>query len=246
VPLISSGAYDRFSAIAGGPAADEYGLDSVQPFAVLREVTRPLQPVPLTFARTATPAGLDLADVRLERQCRVMMRRTTESELPMHVLAWWWDLGGGGPHVVGARDEAEEKQWSLELDADGTRYCHADLPIVPPRELVAGAAVRVVLWQTTPAVPAAQVTEEVEEAMRHTKLNGVLDLLRGLPGTSMHTVGLVREAAAALGGEIAPVLRGLCTDYLDFYEGLFPVAAFAQDEWAVDGFHSGLRIRRTS
>lgn len=246
MPLISSGAYDRFSATAGGPAATEYGLDTVQPFAVLREVTRPLQPVPLTFAATGTPVGLDLTDVHLSRQCHAMMRRTADPELPMHLLAWWWDLGGGGPHVVGARDEAEEKLWSLEVDAEGTRSSHADLRIVPPRELVAGVAVRVILWQTTPAIHAAQVTEEVEEAMRHTKLNGMLDLLRGLSGTSMHTVGLVREAAGALGGEIAPVLRGLCTDYLDFYEGLYPVAELTEDEWAVRGFHSGLRIRRTS
>jgi hypothetical protein len=246
VPLISSGAYDQFSATANGPAAVEYGLDTVQPFAVLREVTRPLQPVPLNFAVTSTPVGLDLADVHLSRQCRVMMRRITDPGLPLHVLAWWWDLGGGGPHVVGARDGAGEERWSLEVDAKGTRSSIADLQLVPPRELVGGVALRVILWQTTPVIPAAQVTEEVEEAMRHTKLTGVLDLLRGLSGTSMHTVSLVREAAAALGGEIAPVLRGLCTDYLDFYEGLYPVAALTQDEWVVSGFHSGLRIRRTS
>jgi hypothetical protein len=90
VPLISSDAYDRFSATAGGPAATEYGLDTVPPFAVLREVTRPLQPVPLTFAATGAPVGLDLADVHLSRRCRAMMRRTADPELPMHLLAWWW------------------------------------------------------------------------------------------------------------------------------------------------------------
>lgn len=201
--------------------------------------------MPLSFAVTAAPVGLGLADVHLTRQCRVMMRRIADPELPLHVLAWWWDLGGGVPQVVGARDGSEEQRWSLKVDANGTRSSVADLQLVPPRELVGGVALRVILWQTTPAVAAAKVTEEVEEAMRHTKLNGVLDLLRGLSGTSMHTVSLVREAAAALGGEIAPVLRGLCTDYLDFYEGLYPVAALTQDEWLVPGFHSRLRIRRT-
>ncbi|MDT8912353.1 hypothetical protein [Amycolatopsis sp. PS_44_ISF1] len=245
MPLISSGAYDRFSATASGPAATEYGLDDVQSFAVLREVTRPLQPVPLSFAATAEPVGLDLTEVHLTSGCRVMLRRVGDPELPLHVLAWWWDLGGGGPHVVGARDAADEPRWSLEVAADGTRTGTTELPLVPPRRLVGGVAVRVILWQTTPAVPAARITGEVEEAMRHTKLNGMLDLLRDRSGTSMHTVGLVREAATALGGEIAPVLRGLCTDYLDFYEGLYPVAELTAREWTVPGFHSGLRIRRT-
>ncbi|NUT97092.1 MAG: hypothetical protein HOY78_34230 [Saccharothrix sp.] len=240
MPLISSGSYDSFSAIASGPTATEYGLDDVQSFAVLREVTRPLQPVPLTFAATPHPCGLDLAGVRIGARCRVMMRAIEDPAAPLHVLAWWWDLGGGGPHVVGARDAEEEKRWTLELDAGGNRVAAGPIPLVPPRTLSGGVALRVILWQTP--VPASEVTAAVGEAMRHTKLNGVLDLLGG-GSTTMHTVGLVREAAAALGGEIAPVLRGLCTDYLDFFEGLYPTAALSDTEWTAEGYDSDLRVR---
>jgi hypothetical protein len=245
MPLMSRGGLDLLRATASGPAADEYGLTGPQPFSVLREVTRALQPVPLRHATSHSPLGLTITGLDLTAGSRAMLRRVTDPDVPLHVLGWWWDLSGAAPTVV---PDSAEKEWTIGVSGGARRLDGAELPLVPARAIVGILAVRVILWQSDRGANPVELTGDVREAFRHTRLASVLETLSATPATMM-TVVNVREAAAELGREIAPVLRALCTDYVDFFEGYYPVTDDPADPTngnAVERFasyHSELRMR---
>ncbi|MFI7099002.1 hypothetical protein ACIBK8_06560 [Streptomyces sp. NPDC050161] len=242
MPLLSRGGFDQFEATASGPAADEYGLSGPQPFTVLREVTRALQPVPLTFAAATEERGVQLTRLKLTPGSRVMLRSVTDPAAPLHILCWSWDLSGDAPLVTPGAD-ADLSRWTAPLHGSERLLADGPLELVPPRKVVGCRSVRVILWQSGRVADPATVTGEVREALRHSKLTSVLTALApGAPTTMMTAVG-VREAAGELGREIAPVLRALCGDYVDFFEGFYPVAHDSVRSDHVSGFHSELSLR---
>jgi hypothetical protein len=242
VPLLSRGAFERFEATPSGPAADEYGLTGRQPFAVLREVTRELQPVPLKLAGTAEERPVLLGELKLTMGSRVMLRRIADPGTPLHILGWSWDLSGDPPLVAPGPD-ADLSRWRAPLTDGERRLVDGPLELVPPRRVVGCQSVRIILWQSDQGADPAAVTAEVRAALRHSRLACLLDTLAaGAPTTTMTAV-CVREAAGELGREIAPVLRALCSDYVDFFEGFYPVVddTVRFDHFA--GFHSELSLR---
>jgi hypothetical protein len=242
MPLFSRGGFDQFEATASGPAADEFGLTGPHPFTVLREVTRALQPVPLKFASAAEHRAITLTRLRVTPGSRVMLRRVTDPNAPLHVLSWSWDLSGEPP-LVGPLPSADLSKWSVPLHGTD-RVLESPLELVPSRRTVGCQSVRVILWQSDKGADAATVTGEVREALRHSRLASVLETLAaGTPTTMITAVG-VREAAGELGREIAPVLRALCSDYVDFFEGFYPPATDAASHTEdITGFNSELSLR---
>ena len=244
MPLISRGSLDRFTGVARDPQLLEQGLTGPRSFSVFREVTRAMQPVPLRLARSASPPRIELVDIRLDPDSRVMLRQVSAPDRPVYVLGWWWDLAGGGPVVVPPEPGAAE--CALKLDGDGIRrLAHPVTLSEPGRPVVGGLVVRVILWQGEQGTDPARVTAEVAEAMRHSTLGGMLGMLASAADTTMATVIAVRQAAAALGPEIAPVLRALCTDYIDFFEGFYPADEAVGDREPHEGFQSALAVRTT-
>jgi hypothetical protein len=245
MPLLSRGCFEQVRATVTGPAADEYGLTGPQPFSVVREVTRMLQPVPLRFEETPMPVGVTITGLDLMAGSRVMLRRITDPDVPLHVLGWSWDLSGAGPAIVPGID-ADTKEWTIGLSENARRLGEIGLALVPPRPIVGILAVRVILWQSDRGEDPAALTEDIRDAFAHTRLNSVLSTLAVSPATMMTTAN-VREAAGELGREIAPVLRALCTDYVDFFEGFYPAVPYTADNMngleKFTGYHSQLLVR---
>jgi len=240
MPLLSRGSFDQFEAVAGGPTADEFGLTSPQPLSVLREVTRALQPVPLKFTSSARMHRVTLSQLRLCAGARVMLRRIVDPQASLHVLCWSWDLSAR-PVLVGPAPDADAATWTVPLRGAERRLDEGDLELVPPRKVAGGQVLRVILWQSDRGAAPGEVTDEVRAAIRHSRLATALAGLASAEVTVMSAVA-VREAAGELGREIAPVLRALCSDYVDFFEGFYPVTG-STDADHVCGFQSELSLR---
>ncbi|WP_305787956.1 hypothetical protein [Symbioplanes lichenis] len=242
MPLITRGSLDRFTASATDPAVREQGLDGAHAFSVFREVTRRLQPVRLELARSAGVRSLRLSGLELRPESRVMLRGVADADRPVHLVGWWWDLAGGGPTVVPAPGEA--KDWALRLDGDGVRRLSHPVRLADPgRAVTGGLTVRLIPWQAEPGTDPEALVAEVAEAMRHTTLAGALDMLGEASRVTMSTVIAVRQAASALGPEIAPVLRALCRDYIDLFEGFYPAAEPDTAMERHEGYQSVVTLR---
>ncbi len=241
MPLISHGSLASFSAVASGAAADA-GLAGVLPCAVLREAARSYQPVPLEFAPSQSPLRLAITSLSLAAPVRAMLPRLPERDAPLHVLVWYWDLSGRSPAVVPA-GEVDAKRWQLDLDGTGGRFlAEQALTMLPTSTVVGGLAVRVLLWQAGPDLTPVALAGAISDAMRHARLTDTLATVAGSGSRTVTAVSMVAEAAAALGPEVAPTLRLLCPDYLDFFEGFFPAAGLVGGVQAFHGYHSGLSL----
>jgi hypothetical protein len=237
VPLISHGSFDTFTGVTDGPARTEAGVEGPQPFAVLREVTRALQPLPVTFVTTPDPVAAGITGLSLTGGARAMLRGLLDPGADLHVLAWVWDLSGAPPVVLPGEDA---KRWRLSL-RDGVRTAaDGPLPLWTGRPVVGGLVTRILLWQNG----SGPVAGEVAEAMRHTRLASTLAAVGGTGRTTITSAVMIREAAGALGGELAPVLRALCADYLDLFEGHFP--AGAEPGGTFTGYHSRIGVGTVS
>lgn len=161
----------------------------------------------------------------------------------------------GGAWVVVAPDttmtehvRTDAEGWTIGLSENARRLGETELPLVLPRPVVGILAVRVILWQSDRGADPVALTQDIRDAFGHTRLSSVLSTLTSSPATMM-TVANVRDAAGELGREIAPVLRALSTDYVDFFEGFYPAINCAADEMSVTeeftGYHSQLLLRKT-
>ncbi|MER7004845.1 hypothetical protein ABT297_17625 [Dactylosporangium sp. NPDC000555] len=240
MPLFSQGSFDAFRAVANGPASTQFGATGERSFAALRELTRQVQPVPVTFVRSAAPVRLELAALNLPASSHGMLRRVLDPAANIHVLAWCWDLSGRAPVVLPNADSAEAKRWRLDL-TDGRRSLGESLVLWSDQPVVAGLCVRVIVWEGEHA----RVPEEIGEAMRHSRLTAVLTGLPDPARTTITSAIMAREAAAGLGTDIAPVLRALCPDYVDLFEGFFPATSAPADAEEIShrGDDAELRVR---
>lgn len=242
MPLISHGSLTAFSAIASGAAATDAGLTGVLPCAVLREAARAYQPVPLAFAPSPSPLRLELTELGLAPPVRAMMPRLSDRDAPLHVLAWYWDLSGQSPTVVPV-GEIDAKRWQLDLDHAGGRVlAERALTIHPTSTVVGGLAVRILLWQAGPELAPSALVAAISDALHHARLADTLATVAASTRRTVTAVSMVAEAAAALGPEVAPTLRLLCPDYLDFFEGFFPAADLVEGVREFRGYHSGLSL----
>jgi hypothetical protein len=240
MPLITHGSFDAFQAVASGAAATNYSLTEPLPLSTLREITRAVQPVPLSFVRSDGPVTVTIDSLILEPGSRSMVRRVLDADADLRVLAWCWDLSGDPPMVWPAADttdgDAAAETGRLDL-VDMRRVLRRPLPLWR-RPVVGGLTVRVIVWQGEHPDLAA----EIAEAMRHSALAAALDAIGPPARTTVTSAMTVRGAAGGLGTDIAPVLRALCPDYIDFFEGFLP-AGTGPTETVHQGFHGCLTVR---
>ncbi|GIE99535.1 hypothetical protein [Paractinoplanes rishiriensis] len=194
-----------------------------------------MQPVPVSFPASGDPVEVAIDELTLEPDSRCMVRRVLDPEADVQVLAWCWDLSGRPP-VVRPDDPHGGGAWRLAL-AGPSRTTKAPLPLWHA-PVVGGLVVRVIVWEGRHPDLAA----EIAEAMRHSALTAALAAVAPPAPTTVMSAMAVRGAAAALGTDIAPVLRALCPDYLDFFEAYLPATA-APGEQQHRVLHGGLTIR---
>lgn len=224
--IIQRGSLDTFSAkIPASASGGRKALDSIRTISVLSEATRDIQSMGLEFDSSTEPRGLALKSLMLTEGFEGLLQKLFSKTNEVYFLAWSWDLSGT-PIVEYPGASATTQSCMIPLRVGQVReFMGAGVALFPARKVTAGLATRIMIWESDEGVrDFGKAMSEVANTLKASKLNNLLSLLSSGVNVTMATVNLVKDAAIELASAVGIVLQANSDDYVDFYEGYYPVS----------------------
>jgi hypothetical protein len=227
--LIQRGSLDMFSARI--PAAGLLGrkaMDAMRTFSVIKEAARAIQPAMVEFDPSSGPRGLALKSLRLTLGFDGILEEVFGEDSQVYLLAWSWDLSGAKivyyPGEIGSIQDC-----MIPLRSAQVRGVQGGgLLLFPVRPIIAGLATRIMIWESVRTRHDFGVAmSSVAHTFKTSKLNALLSMIASGASVTMAMVSLVKDAASELSEAVGKVVEANSHDYVDFYEGYYPVS----DEW---------------
>lgn len=210
-------------------------FEGVQDLATIGEMQHVARDVPAiqTFDESEQPRGLALKSLTLHGDFRSFIERLFDSKSNVYYLAWCWDLSGQPINVFpGKTSSAEDVMFGLR-PGESQRFMGAGSLLFPQRVISGGLVVRLQVWQSDAEVRRfGETLASVCNEIRSSKLNSLLTLIGTLAGVATAQVVLIEQAALELGAVIGTILKANGDDFVDLYEGYFPVS----EQWAAGEF----------
>jgi len=230
--LITVGSMGDFSVVplarAKKALANARRVDS---FSVLAEVARETPANAFDFAVSAEPRGLALQSLQLKREFQNFLARLFKKTSKIFFLAWAWDMTSLSAYPG---DKADPRSCLIPLKGGDLReFIGAGAVLFPPRQITAGLALRIQIWESSAGMKHfGEKMEKVTAAIQESKLNTALvGLAAGAgvaTGGAAGAIALVEPAALELAKRIGGILKEAKDDAVDYFEGYFP----ASDPWA--------------
>jgi hypothetical protein len=225
--IITQGSIYDFS-VELVPSAEQTiaGLNQVDSFATLAQVSSAVPADAFQFMVSAEARGLALASIRLEPGFQSFLKRLFNKTSDIYFIAWCWDCSGQ-PVATYPGIGADPKSCLIPLHGGQLReFIGAGALLFPARAVKAGLAVRIQVWESKKGTrDFGKALAEVSEKVQQSKLNSLLTLIAGVTSVPTATIAMIEQAALELGKTIGIVLQAINDDYVDFYEGYFPASA---------------------
>jgi hypothetical protein len=225
--LIRSGDYNDFTASAiVRPELRELhaSLEGLRTLGELANATREAQPVGVGLKRSAHTRGLALKSLKLtegfEGFLPNLFKGTTNE---VYFVSWAWDLGGAPPFVHPQSGTAPDSAIIPMRVGKVREFIGAGVNLFPAQHVSGGLAVRIMIWESdADARRFGETLQKVTKEIKESKLTN-LSLISTAASVPSATVNLVFQASLELSHVIGMVLKNNSDDYVDYYEGYYPV-----------------------
>lgn len=206
------------------------GLSTIGEF---RQVTRAAQSAKQVFETSPEPRGLAVKSITLTQDSRSFLEKFLDPTASIYYLAWCWDLSGDPVRVYPGLD-ATAADVSLSLrQGESKRFMGAGSLLFPQRKISAGLAVRLMVWESEKTYQQfGETLKAVCDEIKESNLNSLITLLATVSSVPGATLALIEKAGLELGSLIGTILKASSDDFLDLYEGYFPVS----DAWDAGEF----------
>jgi hypothetical protein len=235
--LITNGSINSFSAtVASSVLSKKPYLEAFRTLSEIGEATRSVQPAPLDFNVSTTTRGLALKSLKFTQGFEGFLGNLFKDTNEVYFLAWAWDMSGN-PIVEYPGVTATDKTCIIPLRTGQIReFLGSGICLFPARQVTAGLAVRIMIWESDQNTRTfGKAMSEIANTIKASKLNNLLSLI-AMSGVSTATIALIKDAAVELADLIGQILQANSDDYVDFYEGYYPVSG----NWtAGDEIHQG-------
>ena len=223
--LIKHGSFDSLPvSLPERTTAARPALRDLRTFSLLREATRSVQESTVTFPTSGEARGLALKNIKLTKGFEGFLQKLFNKTNEVYFLSLAWDMSGQ-PAVHYPEQGAEKNSCLITMGVEEVReFIGAGVLLFPARAVTSGLAVRIQLWESDlNARDFGATLKEVAEAVKSSKLNNLLSLLAMVGGTTTATIGMIKNAALELMDITGEILKSNSDDYVDFFEGYFPV-----------------------
>jgi hypothetical protein len=229
--LITAGTFGDLSLAPAPEAEADPTVAAIESFAVLAEAARETPADSVRFAVSAEPRGLALKKLHLDPGFQGFIKRLLHASSDVYFLAWGWDLSGqqvqGTSSIFfypGAIDGGQPSLIPMKGD-EGREFLGAGVLLYPQREVTAGLALRLQIWESRKGErDFGETLQKVATEIQRSELNQLLALISAATGVTGATVAMVEGASLELAKVIGTVLKARSDDYVDYYEGYFPAS----------------------
>jgi hypothetical protein len=203
--------------VAGGATLNRIDL--------LEQVTADVQPAEVEVEQSPGPRGIAMKSLKLTREFESFMKRLFSHDNDVYFVSIAYDISREQP-VLHPPKGASRDDAVIEIAAGDTRQFGGEGALIfPQRKVSAGIAVRLHLWESDKSQRNfGKALEEVVKVVDESKLTSTLKLVALAGGPTTATLAVVEEAAVELSKVVAAVLKSNSDDYVDFFEGYYPVS----------------------
>ncbi|MCD4657548.1 MAG: hypothetical protein K8S87_08370, partial [Planctomycetes bacterium] len=196
MPIIRIGNFDDFSATFTGlmPQMDEVKL-SAQPeqpevpkkqsptemfrqINAVMEANKNIKQNPVQFDKSEGKRGIALKSLKLLKGFEGFIENAYNANNELYLLSWAWDFSGQPPYYYPEVQEHYDK-CIIQMAAGDTReFLGSGLVLFPSRQVTAGIALRIMIWESDQGVRNFGYTmKKVTKAIEKSSLNKVLSTI---------------------------------------------------------------------
>lgn len=245
--LITHGSFgDLTAAFSSSAIKARPSLQRLRSFSMMREATRDAQPERIEFPKSPEARGLALKSIMLTEGFEGLLQDVFNKENEVYFAALAWDLSGS-PVIQYPESGTDPEKCIIPLKVGKLReFMGAGISLYPARTVAAGITLRIQIWESdAKARNFGKTLGDIANEVKTSELNSLLSLIAAGTGGTVATLELVRKASVELMSLIGAILRANGNDYVDFYEGYFPVSsAWSSGTEAYQGHASEIQLTR--
>lgn len=252
--LIKNGDFGELSLAPLADTAVSPEVEAISSFSTLSEMARETPAEKLGFAVSSERRGLALKKLHLDAGFQSFIKRLFHATSKVYFLAWGWDLSGEpiqgkSPVFLYPGTVSDDGSTLIPMKGNEEREFLGDgVLLYPSRPITAGISVRLQIWEShSDTREFGETMQKVAAGIQESELNKLLGLIALATGAATATVALVEQAGLELAKVVGGILKASSDDYVDYYEGYFPVStAWEPKEQAWDGHSSEIVLSRMS
>ncbi len=224
--LITTGSFDDFGVNFTAPVVSRNPvLKDLRSLSVLREAARAVQREALELPQSSEARGLAIAAVTLNEGFEGVMQGVFNTTNELYFSALAWDLSGA-PVVEYPGAGSDKDSCIIRLKVGKLRqFMGSGIALFPARKVTAGLTARIQLWESDAgARDFGKTMEDIAGTVKTSDLNNLLTLVSTAAGVTLATLELIKEASMELTHIVGKILQANSDDYVDFFEGYFPIS----------------------
>jgi hypothetical protein len=245
--LITHGSFgDLTAAFSSSAIKARPSLERLRSFSMMREATRDAQPEPIEFPKSPEARGLALKSIMLTEGFEGLLQKVFNRTNEVYFTSLAWDLSGSTV-IQYPGSGARADSCIIPLKVGKVReFMGVGINLFPARKVTAGITLRIQIWESeADARNFGKTLEEIAKTVKSSELNNLLTLIATGTGGTVATLELIRKAAIELMSLVGSILKANSDDYVDFYEGYFPVSsAWSSGNEAYQGHASEIQLTR--
>ena len=264
MPIFRIGNFDDFSATFAGfkPPMDASAVsegagqpempkkqsptEMFRQISAMMEANKNIKRNPVEFDKSEGKRGIALKSLKLLKGFEGFIENAYNSSNELYILSWGWDFSGQPPYYYPEVQEHYDKCIIQMVAGDTREFLGSGLVLFPSRQITAGIALRIMIWESDQGVRNFGYTmKKVTSAIQESTLNKVLTAIGTIPQPTIELINTIKNASFELADIIGGLLEKNADDYVDLFEGYYPASAeWTEGEESYTGYSSEITLNR--
>ncbi len=214
--------------------------------SAVMEANKNIKQNPIFFEKSVGKRGIALKSLKLLKGFEGFIENAYNASNELYLLSWGWDFSGEPPYYYPEVQEHYDKSIIQMAAGDTREFLGSGLVLFPSRQITAGIALRIMIWESDQGVRNFGYTmKKVSNAIQESNLNKILSSIGTIPQPTINLINTIKNASFELADIIGDLLEKNADDYVDLFEGYYPASVdWTEGEESYTGYASEITLNR--